>query len=103
MNKKEMIKILVGKVRYENLNECEKDLEEIAAWIKDAETVKHAYWIPHDEIKDPKYKCVLYGEGYGQCSHCKSIVWLAVTNSGAMKFCPQCGAKMDEKDVKLND
>lgn len=55
----------------------------------DVVPVVHAHWIfPYGDSKD-------YGDVLMQCSHCHTAVLKHFSDSH--KYCPGCGAKMDEE------
>lgn len=71
------------------------DSEAVEGWNKraeeanDAERIPHGCWLP-SEIPHEKYVC----------SHCGGACWYYDYEGivARSRFCPNCGAKMDEKE-----
>ena len=60
--------------------------------IEALKTVKHGHWIP---INDQVAKCSLCG--MLETTHGKDKTGQALIHKATKKFCPNCGAKMDEE------
>lgn len=63
-------------------------------WIPaaDVELVKHGRW-----GKARRRGCVSYADGYAECSECHGK---PTFGGWDMKYCPNCGAKMDAEPPK---
>lgn len=58
----------------------------------DAVEVVHAHWAPHNMVP-----------GFVQCSACRDCITYDEWPDGQKwKYCPNCGAKMDEKEALEN-
>jgi DNA-directed RNA polymerase subunit RPC12/RpoP len=60
----------------------------------DVEEVKHGYWIEQEDMF-----CAVYYT----CSNCRND-WTTIDGTpqeNFMNYCPNCGAKMDGKDIKV--
>lgn len=72
---------------------CNCDLEDVEEWVFNAPTldyepVRHGEWVEQEDF------C---GDAYYTCSACK-IDWVCIDGTPAengMRYCPNCGAKMD--------
>ncbi len=61
-----------------------KYINELEAKLADSKPVKHGHWIQVD-----KNKC--------ECSNCGIIVLIVVYPHGDKNYCPNCGAKTEER------
>ena len=66
-------------------------LEDVLGMVDNAPTidaveVKHGSW-----EKAKPHGVVIYSNAYAECSSCHSVIYLG----WEMKYCPNCGAKMD--------
>lgn len=59
--------------------------------IEDAPTIepKKGRW-----VKAERDGVIVYSDAYAQCSMCKEVTFLG----WKMKYCPNCGAKMEEEN-----
>ena len=57
----------------------------------DAEPVRHGRWV---------WLCYACGETEWACTSCANTVWL--TSASRLKWCPNCGAKMDGEEDDEN-
>ncbi len=71
-----------------------KTAHEIANVVKYFPTTepepKHAHW-----VKAERRGCVVYHDSYAECSNCHGE---PIFLGRWFKYCPNCGAKMDEKE-----
>ena len=70
-----------GKITVEELNELLEKLDG-----HDRELIKHGHWIFIGTISDGENDCEVF-----RCSNCM------IPNDKTSKFCPNCGAIMDEE------
>lgn len=58
--------------------------------VEDVAPVRHAYWIESKTFEDHRIMLM--------CSHCTSVYDIDKPKKIMYRYCPHCGAKMDEKD-----
>lgn len=98
MTKQEMIDILRGKTQYtgrrwKQAQDVQRDLNEIADYLEAAVPVVHGHW---EFGCGGSYNGILQVDLW-DCSRCGESCGYK------SKYCPSCGARMDEKDGDQDD
>ena len=90
-------RIMDADVRYNDraaFNEMSNALNVLESFckdhIRDVQEVKHGHW-----VKAERRGCTTYHNSYAECSNCHGEPLQFCRD---FKYCPHCGAKMDEEE-----
>ena len=61
----------------------------------EATPIRHGHWIDNDDIDFPCYTC--------SACHCEWVCYDGTPEDNNMRYCPECGAKMDEPTEHKED
>ena len=81
---------------YSNRPQVRDELGGALQVLYEAEPIKHGRWIT---VSDG------YGNGVAtasicECSLCKDTIWVYKNDERKWKYCPNCGARMDEPEAE---